>query len=281
MTQKTKSVELKGVSKVYPAQSRKDLPIYALEDVTIDIYQGEFVAFVGPSGCGKTTILRLISGLLPKTSGTVIINGSLVDNTIPEVGIVFQTPVLLQWRKVLGNIMLPAEILGLDKERCRRKAYELLDLVGLKGFENKYPFQLSGGMQQRVSICRALIHDPPALIMDEPFSALDEITRDNMNVELLRIWTEKKKTIIYITHSISEAVFLSDRVAVMAPRPSKVVAVVDIDLPRPRDLRMRTWPHFAEMVELIREKMGLHSTLPATRDEKMPVDDTKPGIKGQ
>lgn len=275
MTQKTKSVELKGVSKVYPAQTRKDLPIYALEDVTIDIYQGEFVGFVGPSGCGKTTILRLISGLLPKTSGTVIINGALVDNTIPEVGIVFQTPVLLQWRKVLGNIMLPAEILGLDKERCRGKAYELLDLVGLKGFENKYPFQLSGGMQQRVSICRALIHDPPALIMDEPFSALDEITRDNMNVELLRIWTEKKKTIIYITHSISEAVFLSDRVAVMAPRPSKVVAVVDIDLPRPRDLRMRTWPHFAEMVELIREKMGLHSTLPATRDEKMPVDDTQ------
>jgi NitT/TauT family transport system ATP-binding protein len=201
--------------------------------------------------------LKITSGLLPATAGAVRVAGALVRAPLTNIGVVFQAPVLLAWRKALDNVLLQIEARGLNVAAYRKRALELLELTGLKGFEGKYPNELSGGMQQRVSISRALIHDPPLLLMDEPFGALDAITRDEMNLELLRIWQEAKKTLLFITHSIPEAVFLGDRVVVMTPRPGKVAEIIPIDLPRPRVTGVRDDPKFIGYVRRIRERLGV------------------------
>lgn len=221
----------------------RDGSLEALANVSLDVYPREFVSIVGPSGCGKSTLLKVIAGLLPKTSGEILVDRENFDPT-REVGFVFQKALLLHWRKVLKNVLLPIEILKLNTKIYAERAKELIELVGLKGFEEAYPNQLSGGMQQRVSIARALIHDPKLILMDEPFGALDAITREKMNFELMRIWSEAQKTIIFITHEINEAVFLSDRVVVLSGRPARVLDSFEIDLPRPRKLEMKTTPEF-------------------------------------
>ena len=251
-------IELDKVKMLYESKVARREAVLALEDASFDVREGEFVALVGPSGCGKSTILKLVSGLMPPTEGAVRVNGHEVRGPQPDLGIVFQMPVLMEWRRVIDNILLPIEVLEYNDTDYKNRAQDLVDLVGLRGFEDRYPFELSGGMQQRVSICRSLIHDPPGLIMDEPFSALDEMTRDHMNVELQRIWLERRKTVLYITHSISESVFLADRVAVMSPRPGRILKVVDIPFPRPRSLRVRATQEFVDKVENIREMLGLN-----------------------
>ncbi len=227
----------------------------ALEGIDLAAAEAEFVTLVGPSGCGKTTLLRILAGLVPPTAGDVRIGGRPLRGPTRDVGIVFQVPALMAWRNVLDNVLLQIEIRRLGVAQHRDRALELIKLVGLSGFEDRYPYQLSGGMQQRVSICRALIHDPSLLLMDEPFGALDAMTRDDMNVELLRIWSERKKTVLFITHSISEAVFLSDTVVVMTPRPGQIDCIVPVDLPRPRDIGMKDSKHFGELQARVRERI--------------------------
>jgi NitT/TauT family transport system ATP-binding protein len=220
-------------------------PVEALRDISLTVGHGEFVSLVGPSGCGKSTLLRIIAGLRPATSGVVMVNGVQVVKPIANVGMVFQAPVLLKWRTILDNVLLPVELAGLPTANYRQRAFDLLRLVGLGDFATKRPNELSGGMQQRASICRALLIDPPLLLMDEPFGALDAMTRDDMNLELLRIWGEGlgsgslRKTIVFVTHSIQEAVILSDRVVVMSQRPGRITMTHGIDLPRPRTIETR------------------------------------------
>ncbi len=254
MGTRKKIIEIQNLKKIYPS---KNAPVLALGDVSFDVYEEEFVTIVGQSGCGKTTILKIIAGLLPKTEGTVLLNGQPVTGPRASSGIVFQQPVLFKWRSVLDNVLLPIEILRRNRGEYLQTALDLLDLTELTEFKDKYPRELSGGMQQRVSICRALIHDPPVLLMDEPFGALDAMTRSEMNVELLRIWSERRKTSILITHSITEAVFLADRVIVMTPRPGMIADIVEIDLPRPRLAEIRVSPRFNELVQVIGHKIGL------------------------
>jgi NitT/TauT family transport system ATP-binding protein len=242
---KTVSKALLSIRNVKKTFKTRDGELEALGDVTFDVYPGEFVSIVGPSGCGKTTLLKILAGLLPKSAGEIEVDQEEFDPT-REVGFVFQKPLLLHWRKVIDNVLLPIEILRMDRGTMGKRAEALLELVGLKGFEASYPNELSGGMQQRVSIARALIHDPKLLLMDEPFGALDAITRERMNLELLRIWQEAKKTILFVTHGINEAVFLSDRVIVLSARPSRMVQALDIALPRPRTLEARTLPEFGK-----------------------------------
>lgn len=210
------------------------------------------MSVVGPSGCGKSTLLKMVAGLLPITSGKLSLSGQSIDGPQKNVGIVFQSAVLLSWRNVLDNILLQAEMRYLPMDKARNRALELIAMAGLSGFENKYPWQLSGGMQQRASICRALLHDPEVLLMDEPFGALDAMTRERMNLELQRIWLESKKTVMLITHSIPEAVFLSDRVLVMSERPGSISEIYDIDLPRPRTLDLMSTSEFTHYSKLIR-----------------------------
>ena len=217
---------------------RRSEPVIALEDISFRAGQGEFLSVVGPSGCGKTTLLKILAGLVQPSSGRVQLAGSDIDGPRRDIGMVFQHATLLPWRTIADNVMLPVEVQRLDKGHYRQRAGELLELVGLAGFEDRYPKELSGGMQQRAGICRALVHDPDVLLMDEPFGALDAMTREYMNLELLRIWSEAGKTVVFITHSIPEAVFLSDRVLVMSSRPGRVVEVVDVDLERPRALEV-------------------------------------------
>jgi len=245
-------IEYQGVRKIYNSGNDE---VVALEGVSFEVAEGEFVTVVGRSGCGKSTLLKITCGLLPATAGTVRVAGTSVRGPLTNIGIVFQSPVLLAWRKALDNVLLQIEARKLDIAHYREQAFKLLELTGLKGFEHKYPNELSGGMQQRVSISRALIHDPPLLLMDEPFGALDAITRDEMNLELLRIWQEAKKTVVFITHSIPEAVFLGDRVVVMTPRPGKVADILTIDLPRPRATAIRDDPRFIDYVKKIREHL--------------------------
>jgi NitT/TauT family transport system ATP-binding protein len=241
------AITLDRVGMVYETASGA---VEALRDVTLDMKRGEFVALVGPSGCGKSTLLRIIAGLRPVTAGRVLVDGTPVTRPIPQVGMVFQAAVLLKWRSVLDNVLLPAELAGMNPRPLRERAMELLRLVGLQDFAGKRPNELSGGMQQRVSLCRALLLDPPLLLMDEPFGALDAMTRDEMNLELLRVWGESggavgaRKTIVFVTHSIPEAVFLADRVVLMSPRPGRVASVTTIDLPRPRTVETRAAPRF-------------------------------------
>lgn len=226
-------IQLQNVNKTYQSN---DGSIVAVDDVSFDIGETEFISIVGPSGCGKTTILKMIAGLVPYSSGMISISGKRVDGPHTDLGIVFQDSVLLDWRDVLSNVMLQTEIRGLNRSAYEARALDLLKTTGLAGFEAKYPFELSGGMKQRASICRALVHDPPLLLMDEPFGALDALTREQISMDIQNLWMEKRKTVLLITHSIPEAVLLSDRVIVMSPRPGSIIEIIDIDLPRPRKL---------------------------------------------
>jgi len=210
------------------------------------------MAVVGPSGCGKSTLLKLVAGLLPVSAGQIRLDGKPVNGPPDNVGIVFQSPVLLAWRSVLDNILLQIEMRHLSRAQYLPKAQALLEMTGLKDFARKYPWELSGGMQQRASICRALVHDPAVLLMDEPFGALDAMTREKMNLELQRIWYETKKTVMLITHSIPEAVFLADRVLVMTERPGSIAAIYGVDLPRPRSLAVMADPAFVKLTQTIR-----------------------------
>jgi len=243
-------IEVAGVSKIYPSSGG---PVHAVEGVSLEIGDGEFVSVVGPSGCGKSTFLLIVAGLIPASSGEVRIGGRVVSRPQTEIGIVFQNPVLLDWRTVLGNVLLQVEARSLDLAAFRPKAQGLLKSVGLEGFEDKYPFELSGGMRQRTAICRALIHDPPLLLMDEPFGALDALTREQMRLDIERLWMQTRKTVLFITHSISEAILLSDRVVVMSPRPGTIERIVQIDLPRPRGLEGGALPAFAKALDTITE----------------------------
>ncbi len=235
--------EAQGLSKIY---ATTDGPIRALNNVSLQQKKGEFVSIVGPSGCGKSTMMMIAAGLLEASGGEVKVEGAPVTGPRHDIGIVFQNDVLLEWRDTLGNIMLQAEGRKLDREKSDARARMLLKSVGLKGFEKKYPKSLSGGMRQRVSICRALLHNPPHLLMDEPFGALDALTRDQMCLDLQRICRNTDMTVLFITHSIPEAIFLSDRVVVMTPRPGEINRIIDIDLPRPRTLAIRESEKFAE-----------------------------------
>ena len=248
-------IDVQGLTKIYRTPDG-DVP--SLQPLTFDIADGEFIAVVGPSGCGKSTLLKLIAGLVPATSGSIGIDGRPVVEPPDDIGIVFQTPVLMAWRSVLRNIMLPVEVRKLDKASHLARAQALIEMTGLKGFENKFPWQLSGGMQQRAALCRALVHDPRIVLMDEPFGALDALTRERMNVELQRIHFETRKTILLITHSIPEAVFLADRVIVMTERPGAIAAIYDVALPRPRRLSMMGEPAFIEIAKAIRGHFFAH-----------------------
>jgi len=214
------------------------------------------VTVVGASGCGKSTLLKLIGALLPPTEGRVLRGGRPVQGPSRDVGIVFQSPVLLPWRSALDNVLFPIEIMGWPVGKYRAEADRLIELVGLQGFEQSLPRELSGGMQQRVSICRALIHDPPLLLMDEPFGALDAMTREELGLELLRVWSERRKTVVFVTHSIAEAILLADRVVVMTPRPGRIVTTVSITLPRPRTLEMEFSEEFKGYAKLVRDAIG-------------------------
>ena len=227
--------------------------VVALRDIDVAIEQGSFLSIVGPSGCGKSTLLRIVAGLLDYQQGSVSLDGQAIRGTRRDVGFVFQSSILLPWRTVLENVMLPAEVLNLDMRRARERAMQLLHMVRLDGFEDKLPRQLSGGMQQRASIARALLHDPKILLMDEPFGALDALTRERMNLELQRIWAESGKTVILITHSIPEAIFLGDTVLVMTPRPGSIERVIRVDLPRPRTMQAMAAPEFGRIAGEIRE----------------------------
>ena len=241
--------EIIEVSKEY---ATADGPLRALDRISLEIGDGEFVSIVGTSGCGKSTLMLITAGLVPQTSGSVRIAGAEVRAPYRGAGIVFQDPTLYEWRRVLENVLLPVEIQGRDRQAFRQRALQLLELVGLDGFERKYPFELSGGMRQRVALCRALVHDPPLLLMDEPFGALDALSREQMNLELQSIWRAQRKTVLFITHSIHEAVFLSDRVVVMSPRPARIGAIISIDLPRPRTFDLTEMPEFGRYVRRIR-----------------------------
>lgn len=252
-------IEVDHAGMIYQADSG---PVEALRDISLRVREGEFVALVGPSGCGKSTLMRAIAGLRPVTSGRILVDGVPVEKPIPKVGMVFQAALLLKWRSVLDNVLLPVELSGGNPAQYRERAHTLLKMVGLSDFANKRPGELSGGMQQRASLCRALIMDPPILLMDEPFGALDAMTRDEMNIELLRIWGESgsgglRKTIVFVTHSIPEAVFLADRVVVMSARPGRVANIRAVDIPRPRTAETRADPALGRLsFELYTELSG-------------------------
>jgi len=243
-------IVVSDLEKTYTTKGRT--LVKALGGISVEVGHGEFVTIVGQSGCGKTTLLKILAGLLARSAGTVTLRGEPVNGPRRDIGIVFQDPVLLPWRTVLDNVMLPIEVLRLDRAQYGTRAMELIRLVGLETFEDKYPHELSGGMRQRVALARALVHDPSLLLMDEPFGALDAMTREFMNLELLRIWQEARKTVVFITHSIPEAVFLADRVIVMSARPGRITEIVKVDLPRPRDLDMMASDDFGVYTRKIR-----------------------------
>lgn len=243
-------IRISGVNKVF--LPRKGDEVHALSGVNLSIREGEFISVVGPSGCGKTTLLRVVAGLISSSAGDVALAGNPVTGPSKEVGIVFQSPILLPWRTVLNNVTLPAEILKMDRDFYEPRARKLLDMVGLSEFTDKLPAELSGGMQQRAAIARALVHDPRILLMDEPFGALDALTRERMNIELQRIWAESGKTVMLITHSIPEAVFLADRVVVMTPRPGRIDRVIEVGIDRARTLDSMSDPRFGEVSREIR-----------------------------
>jgi NitT/TauT family transport system ATP-binding protein len=245
-------VRVSGVGKTFGTESGG---VQALEGIDLSIRQGEFVSLIGPSGCGKSTLLRLIGDLTAPSAGTIEVNGKPARRARldRDYGMVFQAPVLMEWRTVAKNIELPLELMGFAGDKRKKRSTELLKLVELEGFENRHPWQLSGGMQQRVSIARALAFEPALLLMDEPFGALDEMTRERLNLELLSIWQQLGSTVMFVTHSISEAVFLSTRVVVMSPRPGRIAGIVDIDLPYPRTVETREAPRYFELVTEVRE----------------------------
>jgi NitT/TauT family transport system ATP-binding protein len=256
----TEAISVRNLSKLY---ATRDGGVAALERISFAIDEGEFVAVVGPSGCGKSTLLKILAGLLAPTDGNASLRGTPIAGPRRDIGVVFQAPVLFPWRTVLDNVLLPIDVQGLGRERYLASAMDLLALVGLREFERRYPWELSGGMQQRVAITRALIHDPAMLLMDEPFGALDAMTREHMNLELQRIWLEKKKTVFFITHSIPEAVFLADRVLVMTPRPGRIVDDLRVKLARPRSLDLMTTPEFGAYTHHIRGLFNVKGGLDA------------------
>jgi NitT/TauT family transport system ATP-binding protein len=241
------------VSKTYDL---KDDKVESIRSISFEVGRGGFLSIVGPSGCGKSTLLMMIAGLIPITAGTIKIDDSLVRGPRRETSLVFQSPVLFPWRTVISNVMFPIEIFKQDRKRYRDEAVSLLEITGLHEFKDRLPEQLSGGMAQRVSLCRALITNPKLLLMDEPFSALDALTRDDMSLELQRIWDRFRKTVIFVTHSIREAVFLSDRLIVLSPRPAVIVRDLEIDLPRPRSLDMQETPEFNRYCGIVRASLG-------------------------
>jgi len=244
-------VDIRGLSLTFETD---DKPVIALDNIDLSIASGDFVSLIGPSGCGKTTLLRVIADLERPTGGTVLVDGMTPEEARLKraYGYVFQAPALQPWRTVERNVMLPLEIIGIDKSERKRRADEQLALVGLTGFEGKFPWQLSGGMQQRVSIARALSFAPELLLMDEPFGALDEITRDHLNLQLAELWRRTGKTCVFVTHSISEAVFLSTRIVVMSPRPGRILDIIESDLPRERSLDIRETVPFQEIAARVR-----------------------------
>jgi len=241
-------VDVAGVGKTYRRAGRET---HALESIDLAIRSGEFLAIVGPSGCGKSTLLRIVAGLVGASRGDVRVEGARVDRPQTNLGIVFQSPVLLDWRTALDNVLVQVELRSLDPKAYRDNALRLLDQIGLKDFADRYPYELSGGMRQRVAIARALIHDAPLLLMDEPFGALDALTREQMRLDLEALWLATHKTVMFITHSIDEAVLLADRVVVMSPRPGRIERTIDIPLPRPRGLAARREPEFVRITEEI------------------------------
>ncbi len=245
----THAVEFENVSKSFKTT-------IAIEDLSFHVREREFFALVGPSGCGKTTALRIMAGLLSPTKGRVSVRGQEVNGPVKDLSMVFQSPVLLPWRTTLQNIFFVAEMRGENPRPYRKRALDLIELAGLQGFENSYPHQLSGGMRQRVSICRALLLEPPLLLMDEPFGALDVMTRERMDFELQKIWTATQNTAVLVTHSISEAVLLADRIVVMTGRPGQVKAVIEVDLPRPRDKQTFSDPRCVALGEAVRDQIG-------------------------
>ena len=248
-------IQLSGVKKTYRTRGEEFL---AVSEATFNVEMGELVSLVGPSGCGKTTLLKILAGLHGHDAGIVRIGTKTQPfNPARDIGMVFQAPLLLKWRRIIDNVMLPTEILGLPQAASRKRAYELLALVGLKGHEDKYPYELSGGMQQRASIARALVHDPKLILMDEPFGALDALTREKMNLELLRIWEEAKKTIIFVTHGITEAVFLGSRVVVLTSGPARMADNFMVDIPHPRTLDVRNTEKFGEYTRRIYRLLGI------------------------
>jgi NitT/TauT family transport system ATP-binding protein len=251
-------VEINGLTKRFERGN-----VVALQDIDLAIEPGEFVSLIGPSGCGKSTLLRIIGDLTKPTSGTLSVNGKPAPRARADhdYGIVFQDSVLFDWRTVAKNVALPLEILGWDRARRKARVDEMMALVELQGFGDHHPWQLSGGMQMRVAIARALAFQPALLLMDEPFGALDEMTRERLNMELLRIWDASKSTVVFVTHSIAEAVFLSTRVVVMSPRPGRIAQVVDVDLPYPRGAQTREEPRYFELVTQVREALHLGSDL--------------------
>ncbi len=243
-------IALRGVSQVFRSRDRER--VVALHDVSLDVAPNRFVCIVGPSGCGKSTLLRLVAGLIQPTRGRVSVAGEAVATPREDTGFVFQKPTLLPWATVLDNVLMPLKLMGRPVEGARGRAMELLHMVGLEGFESRLPGELSGGMQQRVGICRALIHDPQILLMDEPFGALDALTREEMTLELLQIWNDRRKTILFVTHSISEAVMLADQVVVMSARPGRIVDVLDVNIPRPRSFEQEGLPEFQRLAGIVR-----------------------------
>jgi NitT/TauT family transport system ATP-binding protein len=248
-------IALKNVRKVYRTGKGDFL---AVSDVTMDVAEGELVSLVGPSGCGKTTVLKMLAGLHPPDGGTLAIgNAASPFDPGRDIGMVFQQALLLNWRNIIDNVLLPAEIVGLPMKAARQRARDLLQMVGLTGFETKYPRELSGGMQQRAAIARAFIHDPKLILMDEPFGALDALTREQMNLEMLRIWQASGKTIIFVTHDIQEAVFLGSHCAVLTARPARMAKFLPIELRYPRDLKMKTTGEFGAYVRQIYDQLGI------------------------
>jgi NitT/TauT family transport system ATP-binding protein len=257
-------IRIDGVSHTFTSRTG---PVEALRGIDLHIAAGEFVAVVGRSGCGKSTLLRLVAGLLAPTSGQITIGGERVVKTRRDIAMLFQRPALLPWRSVLDNVLLPTEIFGWSKSEHRQRAVELLEMVGLGGFGKRLPHELSGGMQQRVSLCRSLIGDPRVMLMDEPFSALDALTREELSVELQRIHMRNAATIVFVTHSIDEAVLLADRVAVLSPRPGRIRQIIDIDIPRPRTLGRHAY-----LEEVARRSADLHELL---------MEREQPALAGQ
>ena len=246
-------IKIDNVSMIFQDKKGGE-PVTALKNVSLDIREGEFISLLGPSGCGKTTLLRIIADLLQPSEGTVTVRGETTRDIRlqKKYGIVFQNPVLYDWRTVRRNVCMPMELLGMKKPERTSQVSKMLDLVGLSEFGQNYPYELSGGMQQRVGIARALAINPEILLMDEPFSALDEFTREKLHIDLLKIWRKTNKTVVFVTHNISEAVFLSDRVVVLSPHPGRVSAVIDINIPRPRDMESKQTPEFYEYITKIR-----------------------------
>ncbi len=249
-------IAIKNLSKTFRTADGAD--VHALDSINLDIADGEFIALIGPSGCGKSTLLRMVADLIPPSTGTITVSGKTAEKARKDrdYGFVFQSATLYEWRTVIKNVELPLEIMGYSKDERRARARAMLSLVELSEFEDKYPWQLSGGMQQRVSIARALAFEPRILLMDEPFGALDEMTRDRLNNELLRIWGAMQgMTVIFVTHSIAEAVYLSSRVVVMSPRPGRIAEIIDIDLPRPRGTETRDLERFFHLTSRVRHAL--------------------------